>query len=191
MKKIVFLLILTILVPLSLQAQQYSSDLVSSELYTAESIPEHLNEDTIQTDKSRYWVNTGLGVGTIGMALIAGTHYQFGPNLLSIRGSVTAEIFGDEFWDIGLLYGWASSEYDYHVSFSSGIAIMGGSRSEGGLFSNTPREVISAQFGVPLEGQFYWRPFRYFGLGLYGFANLNIEQLFAGLALSVQLGKLR
>ncbi|GAA5520856.1 hypothetical protein LQ318_03890 [Aliifodinibius salicampi] len=125
------------------------------------------------------------------MALIVGTHYQFGPNLLSFRGCATTEIFGDEYWDIGLLYGWASSEYDYHVSFSSGIAVIGGSRSEGGLFSDTPRDVISAQFGIPLEGQFFWRPFGNVGLGLYGFANLNAEQTFAGLALSVQLGKLR
>lgn len=185
MKRIVFLLILTALTPLAVQAQQDSSDPVSSGI-----IPKQSSRDTT-FHEDRYWVNTGLGVGTNGMALIAGTHYQSGPNLLSFRGSATAEIFGDEFWDIGLLYGWASSEYDYHISFSSGIAVIGGSRSEGGLFSDTPREVISAQLGVPLEGQFFWRPFSNFGLGLYGFANLNTEQPFAGLALSVQLGKLR
>ncbi len=189
MKKIVFLLILTSFLPLAAQAQLYSPDLG---IYNPQSISGQSNTDTtIQTEGNRYWVNTGLGVGTNGMALIAGTHYQFGPNLLSFRGCVTTEVLGDEFWDIGLLYGWASSEYDYHISFSSGIAVMGGSRSEGGLFSDTPREVISAQFGVPLEGQLFWRPSGNFGLGLYGFANLNTEQSFGGLALSVQLGKLR
>jgi hypothetical protein len=45
--------------------------------------------------------------------------------------------------------------------------------------------------GFPLEAQVTWLPAEFFGIGLYGFADLNQTRSFAGLTLSVQLGKLR
>lgn len=148
---------------------------------------------TIQsTNINRFSVTAGIGVGTPGIAGIVSVSYQFlGSNLLTLRGAVTGEIFGDDFWDIGLLYGWATTEQDYHASISTGMGIMGGSRSTGRLFSDTPREEISHQFGIPIEGQLFWRPSRIIGLGLSGFANINAERSFAGLAASLQVGKLK
>lgn len=143
-------------------------------------------------NKNRFWVNAGIGVGSPGMAGIVSTSYQFsGSNLLTLRGAVTGEIFGDEFWDIGLLYGQATTAQDYHASISAGIAVMGGSRSTGGLFSDTPRNVITRQFGFPIEGLLFWHPSKFIGLGLSGFANINGERSFTGLAFSLQFGKLK
>lgn len=154
------------------------------------------NSNTYNTDnpnnKNRFWVNAGIGVGTPDLAGIASASYQFsGSNLLSLRGTVAGEIFGDELWDIGLLYGRATTAQDYHASISAGLAVMGGSRSSGGLFSDTPREEISRQIGFPIGGQLLWLPSRFIGLGLSGFANLNEERSFAGLAFSLQIGKLK
>lgn len=154
------------------------------------------NSNTYNTNnpnnKNRFWVNAGIGVGTPGISGIASASYQFlGSNLLSLRGAVTGELFGDELWDIGLLYGGATTAQGYHASISAGLAVMGGSRSSGGLFSDTPRENISRQIGFPIGGQLFWLPSRFMGLGLSGFANLNEERSFAGLAFSLQIGKLK
>lgn len=141
---------------------------------------------------NRFWVNAGIGVGTPDIAGIVSVSYQFlGSNLLSLRGAVAAEFFGDDFWDIGLLYGRATTAQDYHVSISAGVAVIWGSRSSDGLFSDTPHKEISRQFGFPLEGQLFWRPSRFIGLGLYDFANFNAERSFAGLAASLQVGRLK
>jgi hypothetical protein len=59
----------------------------------------------------------------------------------------------------------------------------------GGVFSNCAD--ISPVIGLPLELQAFWRPGGLVGLGLYGFANLNQAQSFAGVTLSLQLGRLR
>lgn len=121
---------------------------------------------------------------------IASTSYQFsGPNLLSLRGIVTGEIFGDEFWDVGLLYGRATTAQRYHASISAGVAVFGGRRSLGGFFSGS--EKITRQVGIPIEGQLSWRPSGFIGLGLSGFANINEVRSVVGVAISLQLGKLR
>ena len=106
-----------------------------------------------------------------------------------LRASAAGEIFGDQLADIGLLYGRESSTDSFHFSFAAGLGRVTGERGEGGLFGS--REDISPTIGIPLELQCNWEPSNYFGLGLTGFANINIEQFFAGIALSVQLGKLR
>lgn len=50
---------------------------------------------------------------------------------------------------------------------------------------------VSTVVGLPIEVQAFWRPGSLVGLGLYGFANFNQAQSFAGLTLGLQLGRLR
>lgn len=187
-KKLLLLIIFAL--PIASMAQHTSTLDMYTENYATGSNYEKSNlENTSNPDNNnRFWINAGLGVGTLGGAGIASTSYQFGLHLLSIRGAVTFEILGDDFWDIGMLYGLATSKQNYHASISSGMAVMGGSRSAG-FFEQS--EVISRQIGFPLEGQLFWWPSNVFGLGLNGFVNLNMEQTFAGLTLTLQLGKLR
>jgi hypothetical protein len=44
--------------------------------------------------------------------------------------------------------------------------------------------------GIPVAGQLLWTPSPYIGLGIYGYANLNPEEPFAGALLGVELGSL-
>lgn len=188
-----FLLMIFLLPTVSI-AQETSSIFESSGINVAGAKLEKTDMNiTLQsTNIKRFWVNAGLGVGTPGIAGIVSTSYQFlGSNLLTLRGAATGELFGDDLWDIGLLYGRATTAQDYHASISVGMAVMGGSRSTGGLFSDTPREEISHQFGFPIEGQLFWRHFRIIGLGMSGFVNINEERSFAGLAACLQVGKLK
>lgn len=148
-----------------------------------------LKADPQLTNSSQFWLNIGPAIGTSGsLSGIASVSYQFGTHLLSLRGSVTGEVFGDHFSDISLLYGRATTHPSYHVSFAAGIARVTGQRNEG-LFG--PKEKLSATIGFPSEMQIYWKPASFFGLGITGFTNINREQSFAGMALSLQLGKLR
>ncbi len=62
------------------------------------------------TNDSRYWFSGGLGMCTLGS--IAGSDnasVQFKTDLFSLRGTANSEsLFGDEFYDVGLLVGLAS-----------------------------------------------------------------------------------
>ena len=149
--------------------------------------------DNSSVKKKYYWVNFGAGSGTISedaFALSANATYQFGKNLLTLRAAGTGELFGKSIGDNGLLYGLALEQKRVFISVGAGIAFVEGSISHG-LFSTREPEKIGPTIGIPLEIQLFWRPARFLGIGLYGFANLNPEESFAGVSLSLQLGKLR
>lgn len=152
---------------------------------------EKSDRDTVSQDpnSNRIWVNAGLGVGTNDISGFVNVSYQKGNNLLSMRGALSGDlVFGDEFWDIGMLYGRATSQQRYHASISAGLAMVGGKRDAG--FSSSGNDVPVA-IGLPLKAQLNWQPTSVLGFGLHIFANINFEHSFAGLALSLQLGKLR
>ena len=137
-----------------------------------------------------YWVNFGLGKGSIGeggeMAIILDGTFQFGKNVLSLRYSLVGELLADDFYDYGLLYGRAFHSSTFFASGGVGLGLVEVRR--GGLF--TGKETIY-KFGFPLETQLFWRPLRFLGIGLYGFANFNSEESFYGFAICLQAGKLR
>lgn len=151
--------------------------------------------DSLLTDRDTHtnlaWLNVGLGVGTSGMSGILSSSYQFNNSLISLRLAATSELFGNEYWDGGLLFGWASRKYKSHQSFSIGLSMTGGSLSDGSLFSDEPREILPLVLGLCMEFQLFFRPSGVFGLGVNGFGNMNSNQAFAGLALAVQIGRLR
>ena len=59
------------------------------------------------------------------------------------------------------------------------------------FFSGEEKTEIEMQLGFPIETQLFWRPLRFLGIGLYGFANMNSQESFCGGTLSLQVGKLR
>jgi hypothetical protein len=138
--------------------------------------------------RDTFWVGVGLGAGSEDFAGTLNGSYQFGGNLLALRASATAGIFDDGFGDYALLYGRATPPAErYHASAAVGLGIVHGCRGGGlGGCRDVPNVV-----GVPIELQLFWRPGSLVGLGLYGFANFNSQQSFAGLTLGLQLGRLR
>lgn len=139
-----------------------------------------------------YWVNCGLGVNSSFEVNSAGTSvsYQTGKHLISMRYVFNDEsqIMGwsssEKFWDIGVLYGRSAKASCGLASISGGIGIMGG---------NLRREnfQVFRTVGIPLEGQLFLRLLSFLGIGIYGFANLNLEKSFVGTLLCVQIGKLK
>ena len=145
-----------------------------------------------RANEKYFWFNFGMGKGSVGthaFALEANASYQFGKNLITLRSAGTAELFGKSIGDYGLLYGIILKQQPTFVSFGVGLAFVGGSISQG-LFSTKEPEKIGPTIGLPLEVQLFFRPARFLGIGLYGFANLNPEESFVGATISLQLGKL-
>jgi hypothetical protein len=142
------------------------------------------------TRRDTYWLGAGLGLGSEDFGGQLNTSYQSGANLISFRVSSTAGLFEDGFTDYGLLYGRANrGAEDRHLFGAAiGVALVDGCRG-GGVFDSC--RDVSTVIGLPLELQAFWRPGKVVGLGVYGFANLNQSQSFAGLTVSLQVGRLR
>lgn len=100
------------------------------------------------------------------------------------------ELFGKSLNDYSILYGRAFTSSAFLASLGGGLGFVDGSISNG-LFSEEEPEEIEMIIGLPLEAQLFWRPLRFLGLGLYGFANINSEESFYGCTLALQIGKLR
>ena len=137
-----------------------------------------------------YWLNAGFGTNSLGfISGSANVSLQPAWGVLSLRGTANSEdLFGDEIWDVGLLYGGAIRSNDLLLSGGVGVAIVGGSRSEG-LFSG--RVGIPSVIGFPLELQALWQIIPPFGIGLYGYADINSEESFAGFTICLHVGMFR
>jgi hypothetical protein len=140
--------------------------------------------------RDTYWLGAGLGVGSEDFGGQLNSTYQFGANLISFRLASTAGLFEDGFTDYALLYGRATQDAGdrYQLGAAVGVALVDGCRG-GGVFDSC--RDVSTVVGLPLEVQAFWRPGRVVGLGVYGFANINRSQSFAGLTVSLQVGRLR
>jgi hypothetical protein len=141
-------------------------------------------------NSSFFWISAGIGIGTVGPSVSGSGNisFQWDANVISARGVlVGVSVFqGQTLWDIGLLYGRATSDND-NVAFASiavGLAFV---QCSGSFAGNIP---ISNTVGIPVEVQLFLRG-RQSGIGIYGFANINPTRSFAGVTLSLQLGKLR
>jgi hypothetical protein len=146
----------------------------------------------------RLWIGAGVGAGYLsnevdndaGLALNAHVAYQRGAHLITARGGMLAEIFGDELTEVGLLYGRGTTDEATHASISAGMAWVHLDECPDGLFGSGSCDSASV-LGVPIVAEVAWRPARIFGVGLQGFANLNDQSTFYGAALIVEVGRLR
>ena len=137
------------------------------------------------------WLTVGLGAGWVHQTAFAGAaslSYRSGASVLVWRVTGVAELFGDAGWDTGLLYGRATRGRVYEAWAAMGVGLADGTRSSS-LFGQEYQ--LPSVVGIPLEAHLTWTPANWFGLGLYGFADVNHSQSFAGVALGVELGLLQ
>lgn len=169
------------------------------------------NHDLSPQASRTAWVGIGIGPGVISegasgdsnqSGAVSGILYgsvRNGPHLFSARLSMAAEVFGDAVSDFGVLYGRAVEAENGFASIAAGIAGVNGSYDEDGPqilcgflgeCELDPPEKFTT-IGLPLDVQLMWRPIGYVGIGLSGYANLNAKASFAGVSLSLQIGRLR
>lgn len=162
----------------------------------------YAQQDTNGSKPNLYWLNVGIGASSAGISGSASFSYNYGSGLISIRHVANSEFNilwpspTETVWDLGVIYG-RSAKASYGVaSISGGIAIVGGVRrgrylGSTGWFSSQYETLKFSTIGIPIEGQLFWTPFSFLGIGMYGFGNLNREQSFAGALLCLQLGALK
>ena len=151
-----------------------------------------------------YRVHAGLGGSTFGLAAGLGTSFQIDDNLLSARFVYNEEpdLFTptprENVWDVGVLYGRTLQLRRFSLSASGGISLVGGTKrgrhlgTKGEFFTTEVYESTSlSTVGFPIAAEVFVAPFSFFGVGIYGFANLNSTKSFAGVLLSIQIGNLR
>lgn len=158
--------------------------------------PASENAASAPVEKRHYWANIGFGFASVpgglgyddgGLSFGASLSYRKGGNLFSLRWVINQEfqlnLWGnsgppENVWDIGVLYGRLAKAEHVLASISAGAGIVGASRNGNRL----PYHV-----GIPIECQLFWTPTSKFGLGLYGFVDINSYKSFSGVLFCFQL----
>ncbi|PAU94509.1 hypothetical protein CK503_06855 [Aliifodinibius salipaludis] len=135
-----------------------------------------------------YWVQGGPSVTTLGTGLQAELMVDYNNHLFSISTTSTDVDFGTEIWDIALIYGQSMNYRSFYLSAGTGVAVIGGN-GYSDLFGRGTKTSIETTIGFPLRGQISWQPVRFFALGINSFLNVNTEQPFGGIGISVRIGK--
>jgi hypothetical protein len=152
-------------------------------------------QQSLHENNSRYWFGGGLGISSLGdIAGSADACIQSKAILFSLRLTAnSAGLFRDEFFDIGLLIGPVTRSRNGHASIGIGISQVTGSRCEGlNIFSTrSARKDITPTIGLPIEAQLFRNMTDNLAIGFYVYGNVNAEENFGGVTLSLQFGKLR
>lgn len=135
-----------------------------------------------------YWVQGGPSLTTLGTGLHAGLMVDYSNHLFSISTTSTDLDFGTETWDIALIYGRSMKYQSLYLSAGTGVAVVGGN-GYSDLFGRGTKTSIETSIGFPLRGQISWQPMQFFGFGINSFLNVNTEQPFGGIGVSVRVGK--
>lgn len=149
--------------------------------------------------QTAFWMAVGVGAGYLGrvgsVGLYGAYNYQRGANLFTLRSASAVDLANALFGvfgltgntavsDFGLLYGRATRPGLKFAGLSAGIGLAQVSRDT--AFTNRK----TYHFTLPLEGQLAWRPAKFIGVMLLGFASLNGGRSFGGMTVGVQLGRL-
>ena len=154
----------------------------------------HLLQAQFAPPTNRFDLNLGVGAGWSDyslLSLVGSIDRHLGPAFISTRGTASFTSYGDSFSDVGILVGLRS---DY-VSLGAGPSLAGIYREDA-----LPHECTHSAHGR-VEGEevlmpglavagtlplVYATASHPVGLTLYGFANVNREQPFGGLVLSLR-----
>ncbi|SRR6056297_2448175 len=137
-----------------------------------------------------YYLQGGPSLTTLGAGLQAELGVNYNNHLFLISTTSTDFDFGNETWDVALIYGQSMTYRSFHLSAGTGVAIIGG-EGYSDLFGRGTKSSIETSIGFPLRGQISWQPTRFLAFGINSFVNVNTEQPFGGIGVSVRMGKLQ
>jgi hypothetical protein len=109
--------------------------------------------------------------------------YQTGVHHFGLRALGAADPFsssGNEFGEIGVLYGRSATKPWGHAAISAGLAWTG--------FGSCELTGGCSTVGVPVVAEAAIRLFSIMGLGAQAFVNLNTQDIYRGGVVFVQLG---
>ncbi len=148
---------------------------------------------------NHYWINGGIGLGSAGGSAGVNVFYQTGMHVVSIRFVYNEEmrIMGpdppESVRDLGALYGLILKKTQTDLaSISAGVSFVGVILRGRYFYSSAEYEKLTYRtVGLALDGQFFWTPLPYFGLGVDIPANLNRDRSYVAMLFSLQCGVLR
>lgn len=138
-------------------------------------------------DTPAFWIYGGPNLSTLGPGLTTGFSARNGNHLFSLRTISSDPLTYLDTWEAAVLYGRTMAVHDFLFTAGTGVAVVGGRRYPR-LIATGAGEELEPMIGFPLEGQLIWNPFKYAGLGIYGFANVNTGQPFGGITLNIRIG---
>ncbi|RZK27438.1 MAG: hypothetical protein EOO61_23465 [Hymenobacter sp.] len=154
-----------------------------------------------QSQQQKYWFSVGLGKTQFPSGMIAiGYEFVNKPTVLTARYTDSRELFPDYSpsimtQEIALLYGLRAGKF----RFSTGISNVWGRDRGQYLFTDSKPFLNAAEVhesirystvGLPAEIRFI-TSLKSVGIGLTAFGNLNAKRSFAGLNLSLYVGKMK
>jgi len=144
------------------------------------------------------WITVGVGQATWGGITEMGSQltlsHQTGKLVMTGRALLGFDILGGvlappgtviDVRDFGFTLGIGNHPGVVRYSLGAGLGVTTVTRTAG---SQTNKK---STVGFPLESQLFFQPFRFVGVGLYGYGDLNKERSFWGWSISVALGRLR
>lgn len=133
------------------------------------------------------WAQAGLGASTANLGGLVAASIVHGPHLVSARASFVAEHLDggdDEAFDVALLYGrQLRSRGAFRPSAAAGIAYVKCEGCEDG------RNASGVGLALSVEAALW--PTKVAGVGVHAFGNANPIASFAGVALTIHVGRLR
>ncbi len=157
------------------------------------------SDSTARREKHFYWINAGLGGPGIAGGL--SLNFQYHQRIITLRtfyhASEDTGFFGtpaQSASDLSLLYGTTHRGRVFFASVAAALGMVSGTHRgrmiNSGWFGPDYELDYYDTVGIPLETQLFWQC-RHVGLGVTGFANLNLEHSYGGILFCIQLGKLR
>ena len=137
-----------------------------------------------------FWIYGGPSVTTLGIGSQAGLAIDYSNHLFSIGTTSTDFDFRNETWDIALTYGRSMNYRSFYLSAGTGVAVVGGN-GYSNLFGKGTKTPFETTIGFPLRGQISWQPIQFLGVGIKSFFNVNTEQPFGGVGVSLRVGRLQ
>jgi hypothetical protein len=154
--------------------------------------------------KNEYlWMSAGIGGSSFGWSTGVDFSLEVEKDLYTFHFIYNEEflILGplpiEKLWDFGVLYGKVAKSHTGFISGSAGLSMVGGVKrgnylgNTGGWFSDYYENIDILTFGFPLEAKLIWTPLNFLGVGLTGYANINLEKSYGGGLLCIIIGKLR
>jgi hypothetical protein len=163
------------------------------------------NTDDLQKAPcSLYKLSIGVGVGSMDISWLASFTYDFTGHFFSIHAVETNEFLlfrdnpGECIRDIGILYGVSTRWDTWYASAGAGISYVHSInrgkliRRAGEMFDADEYEEISrSAVGLPVQFEISEAAFPFFGAAIIGFVNINSIEIYGGMTLCIQIGKLR
>ncbi len=156
-------------------------------------------QPTLFNDQQKSWGSAGFGISTYGLVLNAHIAFQQDAHLFTANMNYNME-FGfsseyapDNILELSFLYGRSYGNSSLIMSYSTGLGYVRVDKYIGESYTpygdKYQKRDVNSTVGLTVQGEILSLLYDNIGYGLTGFVNLNTIQPFAGITMSIYVGK--